>query len=75
MGTPIATIKAIHELGENDKERAARLRVTPRTVTEYKAGRIPEKWRKLMYNISVLEALLEDARAGRANGNHTEAQP
>lgn len=41
-------VKRIIEQGNSDKERAKALGVSPRTITEYKSGRVPRIVRSLL---------------------------
>ena len=63
-------VREIVQMGSDDKERAAALGVSPRTITEYKAGRFPRIITILLErNIVVLRKWLEPIGAEEARPN------
>lgn len=60
---------AIEQLGKNNRERAAELGVSLRRYYYIRDGR-HGLIQKLLKQPDVIAGLLEDARAGRTNGNH-----
>lgn len=50
-------------LGANDRERARLLGVSPRTITDYKAGKFPRILMALAERPDLAQALLNDAQA------------
>lgn len=55
-------INEINRMGANDRERAQRLGVSVRTITEYKAGRFPRIIFALAENPNLITALHAAAR-------------
>ena len=70
MGHLSSFLQAIDQLGATNKARAQALGVSETTYYEIKRGEIPGYIRRLVERPVLLEALLDDARAGRNNGNH-----
>jgi hypothetical protein len=73
MGNLLSFKQAIEGLGKTGKERAKALGVSETIYYEMKRGKIPRYITRLVQRPALLEALLDDARAGRTNGNHDEA--
>jgi hypothetical protein len=70
MGEMISFRSAIESLGPTHQQRAKRLGVSMHTYYDLLNGRLTRQIRRLYNHPTLLEALLEDARAGRTNGNH-----
>lgn len=70
MGNLQSFRAALERLAPRHKDQAKELEIPIRTLTEYKAGRLPKLVRRLMQHPDLLEGLLDDARAGRTNGQH-----
>lgn len=70
MGNLLSFREALKRFGERHEDQAKTLNVPVRTLTEYKSGRLPRFMRILLKNPDLLEALLDDARNGRSNGDH-----
>lgn len=70
MGNLLSFREALKRFGERHEDQAKTLNVPVRTLTDYKSGRLPRFGRILLSNPALLEALLDDARNGRTNGNH-----
>jgi len=71
MGNLISFFAALDQLGATNEERAKKLDIPIRTLTDYKRGRLPRFARMLLVNPQLAEALAADAKAGRTNGfNH-----
>jgi hypothetical protein len=76
MGELISFFEALDGLGKTNRERAKAINVPLRTFYDLKRAKLHSQVRMLLRNADLLEALLEDARAGRTNGHHTaDAQP
>lgn len=73
MGHLSSFLQAIERLGDTNKARAKALGVSETIYYDIKRGNIPRYIRRLVERPTILEALLDDARAGRTNGNHDAA--
>jgi DNA-binding MarR family transcriptional regulator len=68
MSTVEVLARRIVEQGPDDKTRAKSLGVSLRTITEYKAGRVPRIIRVLIERgIVTVQETPEDRRGGEAN--------
>lgn len=74
MGHLTSFQQALDGLGATNKERARALGISETVFYGIKRGEIPNYIKRLVRQPSLLEALLDDARAGRSNGNHHDEE-
>jgi hypothetical protein len=70
MGNLTSLKAALDRRGRTNLERAVSCGIKIRRFYDLKRGRLHPQVQFFMHNPDLLEALLEDARAGRTNGNH-----
>lgn len=71
MGNLPSFFAALDQLGRTNEERAAAIPIPLRSFYNLKKGRLGPM-NRIMKRPELVEALLEDARAGHTNGNHDD---